>query len=96
MKNSEKTVITVFGSEDGIIGVATNKKEAWKMASAYLRNNDLTQEEDFYTEEQFMESCKPLNYNKMCRESKGQWLTTSIYRKDGVHANLSEFYLNNF
>jgi len=57
MKNEDKKVFVVRGSEDGNLGVFSNKKLAFECAMHYMNNCDY----------------KTKSYSKVCKELNEDW-----------------------
>jgi hypothetical protein len=70
----QKTIYVVYGSEDGILGVASNKKAAHRIASSY----DVVK--DHCTYDDFLNRMKSLNNH----EYGSLWI-----EKDGVYGEIT-------
>jgi len=64
MKNEDKKMYVVRGSEDGNLGVFSNKKLAFECAMNYMNNYD-------YKTKSYSKVCKELNEDWYCNITDG-------------------------
>lgn len=75
-----KKSIVVTGSEDGILGVFTNKKAAFECAKHYAENG-------------IENTLKGMNYSKFCKQMKNTW---RVQVGEGYGVAYCETFENNF
>jgi len=84
-----KKVIQVYGSEDGTVAIATNKKRAWEIAMMYLQNPSPDKIKCLYD--------KKHSYARFCKDAKdkGGVINDTVYA-NGSSVSFEEFWLNNY
>ena len=81
-----RKVYTVKGSEDGVIGVFSNKKAAFHCAYEYAKNN-AGAAFDYLETDTYNNKYVPATYQKACASLKGMNDSYYITSADGMQAN---------
>ena len=81
-----KKIFTITGSEDGVIGVASNKKRAYEKAIKYLTGPESSQAGETIDR----------TYNKLCSRFK-EYSVATLQTKESPHGmsvDIEMFFLN--
>lgn len=85
MKNMDKKMFVVFGSEDGTIGVYSNMKLAYQKSLSYLLQN--ADVDDIHIDD------KKLSYQNAVKQLSKYGLV-EIVTRDRTQATITRFWLN--